>query len=135
MAETSGYSPSADATPSPANCRRLNIACCYRNLEELKLLLSLGVNVNCRWEQPSRTPVMTAAWGEGGRTSEVVELLVSKGADVSLMDNHANNFFFYACLGGSMKLVKFLLSLNVVDIDTRNKEGETAGDRARNHRT
>ncbi|XP_046345436.2 uncharacterized protein LOC124126053 [Haliotis rufescens] len=123
-------------TPTPESCRRLHVACCTRNLKEVKLFLSLGVNINCRWQiQSSRTPVMSAAAGGCGGVKVVagfvVKFLVSIGADLSLMDRYGNNILFYACLGRSMRIMKFLLSLNVVDIDHRNQRGQTAADRAR----
>ncbi|XP_048251568.1 ankyrin repeat and protein kinase domain-containing protein 1-like isoform X3 [Haliotis rufescens] len=115
------------ATPSPADCEDLVDASLTGNLEEVKRLLSQGVDVNCRWGR-SRTPVMGAAW-RGQR--DVVELLVSEGADVSLVDGVGYNTLHWACSRGDMETVKFVLSLHVVDIDARTKYGETAADLAR----
>ncbi|XP_048249030.1 inversin-like isoform X2 [Haliotis rufescens] len=106
----------------------LHWACIGGDVETVKFMLSLNVadiNSRGRW---SRTPVMEAAWN-GQR--DVVELLVSEGADVSLVDEVGNNILYYACLGGHVETVKFVLSLNVVDIDARNNAGQTAADVAR----
>ncbi|XP_048242814.1 serine/threonine-protein phosphatase 6 regulatory ankyrin repeat subunit C-like [Haliotis rufescens] len=62
---------------------------------------------------------------------DVVELLVSEGADVSLVDDDGDNIIHWACWGGDVETVKFVLSLNVVDIDARNNSGRTARDEAR----
>ncbi|XP_046339096.2 serine/threonine-protein phosphatase 6 regulatory ankyrin repeat subunit C-like [Haliotis rufescens] len=123
---TTTKKPATQATPSPADCRDLYSASYDGNLEEVKRLLSQGVDVNCRWR--SGTPVMWAAY-RGHR--DVVELLVSEGADVSLVDRNGHNTLHYACVGGHLETVKFVLSLHVVDIDARNNYGETAADLAR----
>ncbi|XP_071111428.1 ankyrin repeat domain-containing protein 10-like [Haliotis cracherodii] len=125
---TTTKKPATQATPSPADCRDLHGASEAGNLEKVKRILSLGVDVNCRWGWWSQTPVMRAAY-RGRR--DVVELLVSKGADVSLVDEDGDNILHIACIGGDMETVKFVLSLHVVDIDARTKSGMTAADRAR----
>ncbi|XP_071078471.1 cyclin-dependent kinase 4 inhibitor C-like [Haliotis cracherodii] len=66
-----------------------------------------------------------------GGHRDVVELLVSEGADVSLVDVVGDNILHWACMGGDVETVKFVLSLHVVDIDARNKWGQTAADWAR----
>ncbi|XP_046558662.1 protein VAPYRIN-like [Haliotis rubra] len=92
--------PGTRATPTPA--RRdaradadLYAACREGNLAEVKRILDTGrADVNCR-DVDGRTPVMWAAlWGH----RDVVELLVSRGADVSLVDDDGNNTLHYACM-------------------------------------
>ncbi|XP_048252515.1 ankyrin repeat and KH domain-containing protein 1-like [Haliotis rufescens] len=110
------------ATPSPADCRDLSVASRRGNLEEVKRLLSRGIDVNCRRGKWSWTPVMPAArWGH----SNVVKLLVSKGADVSLVDKDGDNILRLACMGGHLETVEFVLSLNVVDINSRGGGSRT----------
>ncbi|XP_071097954.1 uncharacterized protein [Haliotis cracherodii] len=88
-----------------------------RNLEEVRWILSrVSTSTVVGWW--SRTPVM---WAAHGGNREVVELLVSEGADVSLMDMYGYNLFHLACLGGNVETVTFVRSLNGVDIDARNK--------------
>ncbi|XP_048257896.1 palmitoyltransferase AKR1-like [Haliotis rufescens] len=125
---TTTKKPATQATPSPADCEHLCDASKAGNLEEVKRLVSQGVDVNCRWGGWSMTLVMWAAYG-GHR--DVVELLVSEGADVSLVTGHSYNTLHYACWGGHLETVKFVLSLHVVDIDARNNRGLTAADLAR----
>ncbi|XP_071078436.1 serine/threonine-protein phosphatase 6 regulatory ankyrin repeat subunit B-like [Haliotis cracherodii] len=103
----------------------LHIACMRGDVETMEFVLSLNVvDINCRgWR--SQTPVMGAAWREH---RDAVELLVSKGADVSLVDVVGNNILHWACGGGDVEMVEFVLSLNKVDIDARNNSGRTAAD-------
>ncbi|XP_046346827.2 cytadherence high molecular weight protein 2-like isoform X1 [Haliotis rufescens] len=125
---TTTKKPATQATPSPADCEDLYDASEAGNLEEVKRILSQGVDVNCRWGGWSETPVMEAAY-RGHR--DVVELLVSEGADVSLVDRDGYNTLHYASYGGHLETVKFVLSLHVVDIDARDNYGQTAADLAR----
>ncbi|XP_048246198.1 multiple epidermal growth factor-like domains protein 10 isoform X2 [Haliotis rufescens] len=120
-------STASHVTPSQAD-RDLYYASKAGDLEEVKRLLSTpGVDVKSRGRW-SRTLVMEAAW-RGHR--DVVELLVSEGADVSLVGEYGNNTLHWACMGGDVETVKYVLSLNVVDIDARNNSGRTAADVAR----
>ncbi|XP_071084672.1 inversin-B-like [Haliotis cracherodii] len=106
----------------------LHFACMGGDVETVKFVLSQNVrNVNSRGRW-SRTPVVAAA--ENGR-KEVIEVLVSDGADVSLVDDNGNNILHWACAGGDVETVKFVLSQNIVDINARNEKGQTASDTAR----
>ncbi|XP_071084417.1 ankyrin repeat domain-containing protein 29-like [Haliotis cracherodii] len=106
----------------------LHYACIGGDVETVKFVLSLHVvDINSRGEA-SMTPVMAAAeWGH----RDVVELLVSEGADVSQVAEGGDNTLHYACSGGDVETVKCVLSLNVVDIDARNNDGQTVADVAR----
>ncbi|XP_046582782.1 myotrophin-like [Haliotis rubra] len=107
----------------------LHWACEGGDVGTMEFLLSLNVvDVNCRGGS-NTTPVM-AAVGEGHR--DMVELLLSSGADVSLVDDDGNNTLHLACYGGDVGTVELILSLNVVNVNTRNNEGQTAADVARN---
>ncbi|XP_048249040.1 serine/threonine-protein phosphatase 6 regulatory ankyrin repeat subunit A-like [Haliotis rufescens] len=96
---------------------------CYSGLVELvKFVLSEKMaDVNSRGEG-YRTPVMAAAW-YGHR--EVVELLIREGADVSLVDSDSDNILHWACEGGDVEMVKFVLSQEMADINSRGKESRT----------
>ncbi|XP_071093620.1 26S proteasome non-ATPase regulatory subunit 10-like, partial [Haliotis cracherodii] len=106
----------------------LHVACRGSDVEMVKFLLSLNmVDINSRgWR--NRTPVLEAA--VNGRR-DVVELLMSEGADVSMGDDDGNSTLHLACVGGYVETVKFVLSQNVVDIDARNTLGQTAAAVAR----
>ncbi|XP_067653406.1 uncharacterized protein [Haliotis asinina] len=118
----------AHATPSPTTGRDLYDASKDGDLERVKrILAAIHVDINYRG-QWSRTPVMAAArWGH----RNVVEFLVGRGADVSLVDWYGNNVLHWACDGGDLKIVKLILDLNVVDVNARTNYGRTAVDIAR----
>ncbi|XP_048242773.1 fibronectin type 3 and ankyrin repeat domains protein 1-like [Haliotis rufescens] len=113
-------STASHATPSQAD-RDLYYASADGDLEGVRRLLSAcHVNINCRvW---SMTPVMEAArWGH----IQVVKLLECKGADVLLVGNGGNNTLHWACVSGNLVTVKFVLSLNVLDINSRGVGSRT----------
>ncbi|XP_071108959.1 receptor-interacting serine/threonine-protein kinase 4-like [Haliotis cracherodii] len=108
----------------------LHLACYGGDIGTVKYILSLNaVDFNKSRGMKNRTPVMVAAY-PGNR--KVVNLLVTKGADVSLVDDYGDTILHLACRGGNVSTVRFLLSLNVVDIDARNKKGRIAAAIARN---
>ncbi|XP_046569770.1 inversin-like isoform X4 [Haliotis rubra] len=109
----------------------LHWACIGGDVGMVELIQSQDVlDVNCR-EVRSWTPVMRAALG-GHR--DVAEHLLSRGADVSLVDMEGNNILHWACVGANVGLVELILSLNVVDINTRNKNGEASANWPRVYR-
>ncbi|XP_067653771.1 inversin-like [Haliotis asinina] len=109
----------------------LHFACRGGDLETVKLILSMNVvDINSRGGY-SWTPVMEAAW-RGYR--DVVEFLVGRGADVSLVDKWGDNVLHLACISGDLETVKLMVSMNVVDINVRNNDGNTAADIARVYR-
>ncbi|XP_067653399.1 cyclin-dependent kinase 4 inhibitor C-like [Haliotis asinina] len=115
------------ATPSAATGRDLYDASMRGDLERVKRILAAG-NVDINYRRWSVTPVM-AAIQKGHR--DVVEFLVGRGADVSLVDRDGNNVLHYACYDGDVETVKLILDLDVVDVNARNNNGQTAADIAR----
>src|SRR5579863_5081649 len=57
---------------------------CANDMLKVRLLIDKGANVNARSKQ-GRTPLMIASAGDGN--SDVVKLLIYKGADLSVKDN------------------------------------------------
>ncbi|XP_046555513.1 ankyrin repeat and KH domain-containing protein mask-like isoform X2 [Haliotis rubra] len=99
---------------NPRHVAAFLAACRDRNMAEVKRVLDLGqVDINCRGGR-SRTPVMEAALG-GYR--DVVELLLTRGADVSLVDDDGNNTLLLACVKGDVETVKVILPQNGVDVN------------------
>ncbi|XP_046562349.1 ankyrin repeat domain-containing protein 50-like [Haliotis rubra] len=93
----------------------------YSYLQVKELVCLLWMDIDSRgWKK--RTPVMVAA--EKGHT-EVVQLLVSKGAGVSLVDGYGENILHWASVGGHVETVRYVLSLNIVDIDSRGWKKRT----------
>ncbi|XP_046550760.1 ankyrin repeat domain-containing protein 17-like [Haliotis rubra] len=93
------------------------------DLSRVKFLLSQGQgNIDCN-EWIGRTPVM---WAAGGGHTEVVELLVGKGAKLSLVDSFGFNILHSACHGGELEAVKYVLSQTMLDINGRVQCRRTA---------
>ncbi|XP_067663216.1 putative ankyrin repeat protein RF_0381 [Haliotis asinina] len=68
------------------------------------------------------TPAMIAASGEH---NDVFNLLVEKGADLTLMENDGNNILHLDCLWGNIEVVKYVLTKDIVDINGRSVYGTT----------
>ncbi|XP_046547959.1 inversin-like [Haliotis rubra] len=108
----------------------LHFACQGGDVETVKYVLAQdNVGINSR-DFRGRTPVMEAA--KNGH-KEVVVFLLSKGADVSLVDVSGNHLLHTACEGGNIEVVKYVLAQDSVDINARNKKGKTAADTAKSH--
>ncbi|XP_046334383.1 26S proteasome non-ATPase regulatory subunit 10-like [Haliotis rufescens] len=121
--------PTASPRLPPADAK-LHSACLSGDLSAVRRILSVGqADINCR--QNSRTPVMNAAI-KGFR--EVVELLVTYEADVSLVDKNGDNILHLACWRGEMEVVNYVLSQCLVNIDARGWMKQTAVMRAARNR-
>ncbi|XP_071115623.1 ankyrin-1-like [Haliotis cracherodii] len=106
---------------APSFCE-LHIASETGNLSKVKLILSQGrPDIKCK-EWIGWTPVMLAA-GNGHR--EVVELLVSKGSSMSLVNKRGDNILHCACRGGEVEMVKYILSHDMEDINSRGCKKRT----------
>ncbi|XP_071087784.1 serine/threonine-protein phosphatase 6 regulatory ankyrin repeat subunit B-like [Haliotis cracherodii] len=76
-------------------------------------------NINTRGSY-GRTPVMTAA-SKGHKS--VFDLLVSKKADLTLLDNHGNSLLHHACIGGNTAIVQHVVSPS--NVNSRGQNGRT----------
>ncbi|XP_048242525.1 uncharacterized protein LOC124119609 [Haliotis rufescens] len=95
----------------------LMLACKRGNVFIVKHLLSLKTfDINRRVGWSKQTAVMIAA---ERRHSDVFDLLVLGGADLSLTDNDNRDCLMLACEGGNVSIVKHLLSLKTFDINRR----------------
>ncbi|XP_067653167.1 putative ankyrin repeat protein RF_0381 [Haliotis asinina] len=109
-------------TSNRAGKNILHLACRAENVELVKYILSKNMaDINSR-DKKQMTPILIAAM-EGHE--EVVQLLVNEGAKVSLRDKKANNILHLACRGGHVEVVKYILSQNMVDINSRNRKEMT----------
>ncbi|XP_046582158.1 ankyrin repeat domain-containing protein 17-like [Haliotis rubra] len=73
-------------------------------------------------DQIGKTPLIVAAWK--GR-QDVFGFLVGRGADESVTDAYSNNILHWACHGGDVGMVQFIVSERLVDIDSRGKDRYT----------
>ncbi|XP_046583700.1 ankyrin repeat domain-containing protein 27-like [Haliotis rubra] len=100
----------------------LHLACIGQHMTIVKDILSHDIiDVNSR-EQSGRTPLMLAAT-KGHH--EVFDLLVNKGAVMALVDDDGNNILHLACFGRNVKIVNFIVSENIVDVNSRGEHGRT----------
>ncbi|XP_071104800.1 serine/threonine-protein phosphatase 6 regulatory ankyrin repeat subunit B-like [Haliotis cracherodii] len=95
----------------------LMLACEGGNVSIVKHLLSLKTfDINRRGGRSKQTAVLMAA--ERGH-SDVYNLLVLEGADLSLTDRYNRDCLMLACEGGDVSIVKHLLFLKTCDINRR----------------
>ncbi|XP_071099696.1 serine/threonine-protein phosphatase 6 regulatory ankyrin repeat subunit A-like [Haliotis cracherodii] len=100
----------------------LHVTCLGGNVGICKYLLSKDiVGIESRG-QYNTTPVMTAA-SEGHR--ELFDFLVSKGCDLSVVDGNGDNILHVTCLGGNVGICKYLLSKDIVGIESRGQYNRT----------
>ena len=69
------------------------------------------------------TLLMAAVWE--GRL-EALKFLLSKGADVKAIDQKGKNVLHYACERRMVEIVKYLLKLNLVDLNQKDRLGRTS---------
>ncbi|XP_071098478.1 serine/threonine-protein phosphatase 6 regulatory ankyrin repeat subunit A-like [Haliotis cracherodii] len=117
------FSKGADLTlTDDHNDTVLHLACQGGNRSIVEQLLPL-FDINSQGQHGS-TAVMKAAV----RAKDVFDLLVSKGADLTLTDDYNDNVLHLACQGGNRSIVEHLLPL--FDINSRGQHGWTAVMRA-----
>ncbi|XP_046563726.1 kinase D-interacting substrate of 220 kDa-like [Haliotis rubra] len=101
----------------------LHWGCKGGHLGMVKYLLSLcSVDINSSGKM-GVTPLMWAAL-YGYR--DIFQFLVRMGASLSQLDDMRNNILHRASLAGRLEMVKYIIRQNTVNINARNKDGETA---------
>ncbi|XP_046330942.1 ankyrin repeat domain-containing protein 17-like isoform X2 [Haliotis rufescens] len=114
----------ADASLQDANSNNiLHWASHGGNVDMVQCVISRRlVDINSRGNH-GYSPVMMAA--ERGH-KEVVTLLAQEGCDMSHVTNGGNNILHVTCTGGDVTMVKCLLLMNIVDINSRGTNERTA---------
>ncbi|XP_067685868.1 putative ankyrin repeat protein RF_0381 [Haliotis asinina] len=59
-------------------------------------------------------------------TSDILKLLLENGADPFVVNDNGDSVLHMASAGGKENIVKFVLSQNIIDITTKNKQGKNA---------
>ncbi|XP_067668072.1 serine/threonine-protein phosphatase 6 regulatory ankyrin repeat subunit A-like [Haliotis asinina] len=100
----------------------LHAACLSDNVDIVENLLSRGIAEIDGRDRMERTPVMYAA--EKGN-KKVFDLLVSKGCNLSVVDDQGRNILHAACLSDNVDIVEYLLSRGIADMESRGEDGNT----------
>ncbi|XP_046554158.1 putative ankyrin repeat protein RF_0381 [Haliotis rubra] len=100
----------------------LNVACKQGDLQRVRDILDQSLEDKDKQGKDGMTPVLWAA-RRGHR--EILDLLVKYGADLKLVDIVSNNILHWACRGGNVSMVKHIISMNAVNINTRGRDGRT----------
>ncbi|XP_067661695.1 ankyrin repeat domain-containing protein 50-like [Haliotis asinina] len=94
----------------------LHLACRGGHVDMVGYILSQNItDINTRGSL-ERTPLMVAAC-EGHIA--VFDLLTSRSADVHLVDEQKSNILHIACMCGKVKMVKHIISKNIVYINSK----------------
>ncbi|XP_071098269.1 serine/threonine-protein phosphatase 6 regulatory ankyrin repeat subunit A-like [Haliotis cracherodii] len=101
----------------------LHVACLGGNVAMVKVIVSKDVLPLESRGKYGRTGVMHAA-NKGHR--DVLDLLVTNGCDLSVMDSNKDNVLHLATKGGSVDTLHYILSQKVLDIDAKGQYGQTA---------
>ncbi|XP_046560779.1 putative ankyrin repeat protein RF_0381 [Haliotis rubra] len=100
----------------------LHLACLRGDEEMVKHVLKLHiVDINSRGSN-RMTPLLLAA---EYNTCNVFELLRESGADPSVVNRDGKNVLHFACIRGDEEMVKHVLKLHIVDINSRGSNGLT----------
>ncbi|XP_067670151.1 serine/threonine-protein phosphatase 6 regulatory ankyrin repeat subunit A-like [Haliotis asinina] len=94
-------------------------ACKLGDLDQVRNLSEDNLN---RKDSDGRTGLMVAAY-QGHR--DVVELLVTEGADLTLVDKSGDTVLHAACRSGDISIVKCILSRDDLDVNSSDKSGMT----------
>ncbi|XP_067650464.1 serine/threonine-protein phosphatase 6 regulatory ankyrin repeat subunit B-like [Haliotis asinina] len=101
----------------------LHDACRKGDPSRVRRILSQGlIDVNRREKKYGRTPLMVAAYN-GHKTA--FGILMKNGANTSYVDNNGNNVLQWACMGGHVAIVRYVLKRYSIAINCRAHYGET----------
>ncbi|XP_046342732.2 serine/threonine-protein phosphatase 6 regulatory ankyrin repeat subunit A-like isoform X2 [Haliotis rufescens] len=99
----------------------LHAACEGGNVQIVEYIVSHNkVDINSTGHD--RTPVMSAAL-KGHKA--MFDLLVNKGCDLTVKDEYGDNILYVACEGGNVQIVEYIVSHNIVDINSADDVGRT----------
>ncbi|CAM9664666.1 unnamed protein product [Lampetra planeri] len=99
----------------------LHLAAKKGNLEVVQYLVSTGkVNINCQ-DDGGWTPII---WTAEYKHVDVVRLLLSRGADVTLRDNEENICLHWAAFAGSVDIAEEFINAQC-DLHAANLHGDT----------
>jgi len=94
---------------------------CSTDLAKVRFLVENGADVNAR-SKPGRTPLLVASSYNGG--SEIVKLLISKGANVAVIGGSKETPLNEATTANDTATIKFLIEKGA-DVNTADQYGQT----------
>jgi len=102
-------------------------AVAFGDIDEVKRLISQGVDINAKAKREGNTPLIAAV--RNGH-NEIAELLIAKGADINAKGSRDYTALIRAAINrtqmeGSIELTKLLLARGA-DIEARQEHGATA---------
>ena len=103
----------------------LHTAIQHNRLQQIRLLLDVGINVNLRDKQ-GRTPLMMVCFFDNKHTRKTVtQLLLAYGADVDAKDNCGKTVLTHACICGNDFLADVILKHTDMDLNCTDEEGNS----------
>jgi len=91
----------------------------------LNALLCAGADIECTNDEGD-TPLLIASGGSGDNIDEIVTTLLDVGANINAINKNGSSPVLIACQKKSSPILKKLLSQPKVQLDLKNKEGNTA---------
>ncbi len=91
--------------------------------EIIELLLSVGADINGKYNYNNETPLHMCSYDTGEKKEEFYKLLIDKGADVNAKDNKGETPLYSALR--SNNIIANLLITNGADVNVENNNGET----------
>lgn len=89
----------------------LSSACLFLNMPCVRACLDAGADVNYSQPVLRDTPLREALYSGGSGTAEIVRLLISKGADPTMVNAEGYNAFMWCAENGSAEIMEILLSV------------------------
>ncbi|XP_071094679.1 putative ankyrin repeat protein RF_0381 [Haliotis cracherodii] len=113
----------ADIAKTHDSTKLLEYACKSGAADLVKCVLNLPkVDINCDLSDGATPLLYVALLGN----TKVFKLLVRKGADVTKVDDYKENILHRSCKKGNLEIVRYVLTQNMVDINSKQGEGMTA---------
>ena len=109
----------------------LMAACAIKNYNYVERICNIdGVNVNAR-NRIGKTALIMLCEYEKPNDGAIINLLIKKGADVNVQENNGYTALMHAAFNYCNTCISILLLVPDIKVDTKNLDGETALDLAR----
>jgi ankyrin repeat protein len=123
--EKDEYEDSQDQTGGSNNDRHLFDALENNDLEQMRVAIESGANVNVQ-NRRGTSPLIFLAKGYYYPNAEIVDLLLTNNADPNLQDRGGETALHWAAAKGYLEIVKKLLESENIDINITNIDGRNA---------